>query len=105
MYTQAQIGNAGERIVSAALLSMNYRTNLDTRQAGSTDIEALGARVSLLVQVKTALQPAVPADLSRDEIRNITSRAKLGYQAWQAKVTVNADLQLVGKIEWTRLDV
>jgi len=105
MYSQAQIGDAGEQIVNSWLVQNGYKTNLDTRQPGSTDIEAVGTKALLLVQVKTAMSPSTPADLSSDEVRNIKSRAsRLGYQAWQAKVTVNSSLQLVGEIQWKRLD-
>lgn len=105
MPTGVEIGGAGERIVDAALAAMGYHTNLNTRQPGSTDIEAAGSQVSLLVQVKTAVAPAVPSDMSSDEVRNIKARAaKLAYQAWQAKVSVDGNLKLVGEIVWKRLD-
>ena len=105
MYSQAQIGSAGEKIVNSWLVRKGYKTNLDTRQPGSTDIEAGSPKTSLLVQVKTAMSPSTLADLSSDEVRNIKSRAtRIGYQAWQAKVTVDSDLRLIGKIQWKRLD-
>jgi len=105
MHSQAEIGAAGERIVNNWLIGNNYKTNLNTRQPGSTDIEAVGPKASLLVQVKTALSPSTPADPSSDEVRNIKSRAaRLGYEAWQAKVTVDANANFVGKIQWQRLD-
>lgn len=104
-YSPAQIGAAGEQIVDSSLTSKEYKTNLNTRLPGSTDIEAVGTKDSLLVQVKTAMSPSTPVDLSSDEVRNIKSRAaRLGYQPWQAKVIVDANLNLVGDIQWMRLD-
>jgi hypothetical protein len=104
MLATADIGNSGENIVNSWLLGKNYKTNLDTRQPGATDIEAVGGSASLLVQVKTAVSPSTPADLSSDEARNIKSReSRLGYQAWQAKVVVDTQLRLVGEIKWQQL--
>ena len=104
-YSQAQIGATGEQIVNEWLISKGYKTNLNTRQPGSTDIKAVGSEASVLVQVKTAMSPSVPSDLSPDEIRNIKSRAaQLGYQAWQATVTLDPSLSLLREIEWKRLD-
>lgn len=105
MYSQAEIGGAGERFVNSWFVRKGYETNLDTRQPGSTDIEAVSSKTSLLAQVKTAMSPSAPADLSSDEVRNIKSRAtRIGYQAWQAKVTVDSNLRLIGEIQWKRLD-
>ncbi|MBA7696222.1 hypothetical protein ES703_104865 [subsurface metagenome] len=104
-HSQAQIGAAGEQIVDSSLTSKRYKTNLNTRLPGSTDIEAVGSETSLLVQVKASMSPSTPADLSSDEVRNIKSRAtRIGYQPWQAKVTVDANLNLVGEIKWKKLD-
>ncbi len=104
MFTATEIGLAGERIVNVWLVDNGYSTNLDTRQPGSTDIQASGQKTNLLVQVKSAITPNVPADLSSDEVRNIKSRAsRLGFQAWAAKVVLDSQLRLIGKISWTQL--
>lgn len=105
MYTTVQIGTAGEHVVNNWLTQNGYKTNLDTKLPGSTDIEATSTQTSLLVQVKSAMNPSAPSSLSSDEMRNIKSRAKrLGYQAWEAKVTLNSHLQTISQIQWRRLD-
>src|SRR5258708_39296993 len=104
MSTQVKTGQAGEHIVARELAAKGYRTNLDTKGPGSTDIEARGTNASLLVQVKTAVSPNAPAGLSSDEERNIKSRAaRLGYQAWEAKLQVDSGLSMVGTIAWRQL--
>jgi hypothetical protein len=105
MLTSSAIGAAGEKIVTAALTRMGYSCYRNTQQAGSTDIEATSSTKNLLVQVKTSVYPDVPADLSGEERRNITSRAtRLGYEAWQAKVQINDNEELVGQINWLKLN-
>ncbi len=105
MATQVQVGQAGEQIVGSALTGIGYRTNIDTKTPGSADIEARGTAASLLVQVKTAVYPNEPANMSSDEERNIKSRAtKLGYEAWEARVQVNSLMKLLGQIRWRKLN-
>ncbi|MGA7725908.1 MAG: hypothetical protein WCA95_11565 [Opitutaceae bacterium] len=100
----AEIGNIGERYVEQWLTSKGYKCNRNTQLPGSTDIEAHGSPTSLLVQVKTAVSPNVPAVLTADENKNITARAaKLGWQPWLARVTIDAKNQLVGEILWLQL--
>jgi len=104
MATQVEIGSAGERIAAAALQQKGYKTNVDTKAPGSTDIEARGTGNSILVQVKAAVSPNAPTSISSDEERNIKSRAsKLGWGAYEAKVQLDGRLQLVGDIQWRKL--
>ena len=105
MTTQVNIGQTGERIVGIYLQQKGYRTNVDTKLPGSTDIEAIGNTTSLLVQVKSAILPNTPVSLSSDEERNIKSRAaNLRYEAWEAKVQLDNKLSLVGEIIWRKLN-
>jgi len=105
MATQAEVGRAGEHAAARVLGDKGYQTNIDTKAPGSTDIEARGTNVSLLVQVKTAMTPGLPAGISEDEERNIKSRAaRLGWEAWEAKVQVDSRLALVGQITWRKLN-
>ena len=93
--TTTQTGNVGERLVALWLAEHGYSTNIDTKAPGSSDIEAGGNTKSLLIQVKSAVQPSVPDTLSTDEVRNITSRAaRLGFEAWEAHGT--EDLKSIG---------
>ena len=104
MMSSVDIGSIGERIVAQELVSKGYRTNVDTKLPGSTDIEAKSSAANLLVQVKTAVSPNQPASLSSDEERNIKARAtKISYQAWEAKVQLNESYKLIGKIVWRKL--
>lgn len=105
MATPIEIGQAGERIVVQWL--RNYRFTIqgwDTQSPGSTDIEAESSKAHILVQVKSAADPNEPPSLSSDEERNIKSRAtRIGAEAWEAQVQLNASLQLVGEIQWRKL--
>lgn len=102
-------GNVGERLVAHWLSGNGYATNIDAKAPGSTDIEAhildaKGSAKSLLVQVKAAKQPNSPKPISSDEERNITSRAaRLGFEAWEAQVTLDDRLRQVGEIQWRKL--
>ena len=98
----AQIGQYGEQHVAAWLRQKEYAVNQNTRLPGSTDIEADGQE-SILVQVKTAVSPDEPAYPSSGEIRNIKSRASnTNRTAYVAQVKIDANGQLVGKINWTK---
>ncbi len=105
MATQVDIGQTGERIVARALADKGWRTNIDTKAPGSTDIEARGTNGGLLVQVKTATSPNKPAGISSDEERNIKSRAaKLRWDAYEARVQLDANGRLIGAIGWRKLN-
>jgi hypothetical protein len=102
--TPAEIGSIGEGHVTAWLQSRGYSCYRNTQLPGSTDIEANG-QVGLLVQVKTAVYPLPPAELSNEEQRNIVARAnRSGRQAWLARVNINNVGSLVGQINWKRLN-
>lgn len=101
----AEIGNYGERHVTAWLKEKGYQCYRNTQQPGSTDIEARGAQANLLVQVKTGLSPNEAPSLPGEEKRNIASRAtKLGYQAWLAQLQINVQGGLLRDIQWTKLN-
>lgn len=102
--TAAEIGQIGEKIVAKWLRDKGYTVSQNTKQPGSTDIEADGTSRKLLVQVKTAVSPNTLSGLTSDEERNIKSRAaSLKRQAWLAQVTLNTDYTLKGSIAWTEL--
>jgi hypothetical protein len=99
MAEAVDIGTCGEQIVVNDLKRKGYNVKWDTKGPGSTDIEAHGEPNSYLIQVKTAVIPNEPADLSSDERRNITSRAaRLRYIPRLAKVRLYPNGMLFGAI-------
>lgn len=103
--TPAEIGNYGERYATTWLKNNGYQCYRNTQQPGSTDIEARSDKTNLLVQVKTGLTPNKAPNISSDEMRNISSRASnKGYEAWLAQLQINEQGQLVGQIQWKKLN-
>ena len=101
----AETGDRGERYVVAELEQKGYRCHHDTKGSGATDIEARSNEYNLLVQVKTGTQPNAPGELSSAEIAAIKARAaRLGWQAWSAKVSLDARGAMLGAIGWTKLN-
>ncbi len=76
MATATTSGNVGERIITRWLAEHGYSASINTRGPGATDIEARGNSKSLLVHVKSAVQPNSPAPSPSDEVLNITSRGR-----------------------------
>jgi hypothetical protein len=104
MAATVQVENVGERLVIGWLAERGYSTNLDTSIPGSTDIEARGRQVNLLIQVRTAESPNTPSPMTPDEERILKSRAgRLGFEPWEARVQLNQHLQQVGDIQWRKL--
>ena len=105
MRTQVEIGRAGEAAVVSKISANGYTvTKWDTKAPGSTDIEAVGGAMKLLIQVKTSVAPGVPDSLSSDELRDIKSRAtKIGALAYEANVTLREADLAVADIAWRKL--
>src|ERR1700739_1168024 len=104
MLTAGQIGKVGEVYVSNWLAAKGYSGICNTQLPGSTDIEANGYPTSLLVQVKTAVWPNLPAEVSPAKVKAIVARAtKANRQAWSARVQINDAGELLGEIAWKRL--
>lgn len=103
--SSSNIGHEGERCVVNELRSIGYEhTNWNTRLSGSTDIEAWTDNGNILiVQVKSAVYPNRPAELTAEEERNIVLKAKrLGGEAYLAQVQLDLRLNQVGRIRWTK---
>ena len=94
---------AGERAVVTWLENKGFViVKWDTRSPGLVEIEAKSKK-PLLVKVRTAVHPEDPPSMSDDEEREIKSRAaKIGGEAWEAKVQLNPNLKLLGKIKWRK---
>lgn len=103
-YSPTDIGTAGEMHTAAWLEANGYATNVNTKLPGATDIDAWNGTTRLLVQVKTAVQPGIPAGLTNAEVQAITPRAgRIQAQAWSAHVTVDSSLRLMGTVSWRKL--
>jgi hypothetical protein len=104
MTATTDVEEIGERLVAQWLIDKRYSVKVDTNVPGSADIQATCNKVNLLVHVKTAVFPNVPACSSVEEKGNIKSRAtRLSYEAWEAKVQLDANFELVGNIIWRKL--
>jgi hypothetical protein len=105
----ADIGRIGELYVVASLRGQDFKVKHDTRLPGASDIEARSAGANRLVQVKTALTPNHPDELSPEETQKIKTRAaRLGWQAWLAQLTIDANGKAIlnadgSGITWKRL--
>jgi Holliday junction resolvase-like predicted endonuclease len=104
MPTPKEIGTAGEGYVVEHLKGKGYTIDKrDTHASGLADIEAHREKQKMLVLVKSAITDE-PSNLSAKEQRDITSRAKTrGAVAWEAKVILNANLDIIGDIRWREL--
>ncbi len=105
MPTPYEIGNAGEGYAVEFLKGKGFTIDKwDTHASGSADIEAHSKESKILVQVKSAITDE-PSDLSAEEQRNIKSRAtRIGAIAWEAKVILNTNLDIIGDIRWRQLN-
>ena len=99
--TTVEIGNAGEQHVEHFLQSKNYQTVIrDTKQAGSTDITANGIRV----QVKTAVVPEEPSEVTEAEKTAIKNKAAVTHaEAWLAYVQIKNNKELNKPIRWVKV--
>jgi hypothetical protein len=104
MYTHADVGHTGEHIVTNWLSEKGYVTHLLSKGPDAIDIEAQGQISKLLVQVRSAIEPELPKSLSNnDEIRIKSHAVALGYIPWEAKIQLDNELRMIGKIQWRRL--
>jgi len=105
MATVQEVGRAGEAHVVEQLHGRGFKIQAwDPISPSASDIEALGGKLHVLVQVKASVSPHDPKFLSGEEAAAMKVRAvELGAEAWQARVTMNNDLTLKGKIAWRRV--
>jgi hypothetical protein len=105
MPTPYEIGRAGEGYAVDDLKRKGFTIDKwDTHASGLGTIEAHEVGEKMLVLVKSALSDE-PSDISAKEQRDIQSHAaKTGAVAWEAKVIVNTNLDLIGDIRWRQLD-
>lgn len=98
---------AGERSVVTWLENKGFMiVKWDTESPGTKNIEAKSgsARTRLFVQVRTSVHPEDPPSLTSGEEADIKSRAaKIDAEAWEARVQLDINLHLLGKIRWRKL--
>jgi len=104
MPTPHEIKKAGEGYTVEFFKGKGFTIDKwDTHTLGSANIEAHSKEGKILVQVISAVTDE-PSDLSAKDQRNITSRAKrIGAVAWEAKVIVNPNLDIIGDIRLREL--
>ena len=75
----------------------------DTHTLGTANIEAHNKESKIRVQVISAITDE-PSDLSAKDQRKVTARAKrIGAVAWEAKVILNPNLDIIGDIRLREL--
>ncbi len=105
MLTPADIAEYGENHVEKWLEANNFQCYQSHQHQGVKDLEARNPEMSLLVHINTGLEPRQPKDLTEIESHSICSRAMtLGFDAWCAKVMIDAHGDLVGDIEWVKVN-
>ena len=105
MSTQQEIGKAGEGYTVEFFKGKGFTIDkLDTHTMGTANIEAHNKEGKILVQVISAITDE-PSDLSAKDQRNVKLRAtRIGAVAWEAKVILNSNLDLIGDIRLRQLN-
>ena len=104
MPTSHEIAKAGEGYTVEFFKGKGFTIDKwDTHTMGSANIEAHNKEGKILVQVLSAVTDE-PSDLSAKDQRNITLKAtRIGAVAWEAKVIVNTNLDIIGDIRLRQL--
>ncbi len=98
------IGRIGESWVVSHLAKLEFTIKHDTKLQGPADIEAIKPEHHLLIQVKTALEPNEPADLTAEDAASLQVRAKaLSAIPLLAQLVVNKKGQRVGPIRFSEV--
>lgn len=106
MPLSTEIGQIGEKLVAEYLKNVKgyHKVIQNTKGPGATDIEAIGTKIRLLVQVKTAVLPNEPSCLTSDEENRIKSRAaSMSAEAWEARVMLDSQHKPTGQFKWRKL--
>ena len=103
--TATDIGQEGEAAVVRSLGAGGWTiSNWDTQGAGATDIVAHKNGSGILVQVKTALSPNLPASPGPLESALIRARAaRNGYTPWLAQVVLSPLGLAAPRIQYNRI--
>jgi hypothetical protein len=105
MPTPHEIEKAGEGYTVEFFKGKGFTIDKwDTHTLGSANIEAHNKEGKILVQVTSAITDE-PSNLSAKDQRNVKLRAtRIGAVAWEAKVILNSNLDLIGDIRLRQLD-
>jgi hypothetical protein len=104
MPTPHEIGKAGEGYTVEFFKGKGFIIDKrDTHTLGTANIEAHNKEGKILVQVISAITDE-PSDLSAKDQRNVKLRAtRMGAVAWEAKVILNTNLDIIGDIRLREL--
>ncbi|MDZ4286451.1 MAG: hypothetical protein U0984_00740 [Prosthecobacter sp.] len=114
MLTPTDIADYGERHVEKWLTGRNFHCHKAPHTAhghghhqanhNSVDLEARNPELNMMVHVRTALAPHTAHELTEGEQHGLSSRAMMmGYEAWFARVQIDAKGELAQEIQWTKL--
>lgn len=105
MLTPTDIAEYGEKHVEKWLEENNFSCYHSHQHHGAKDLEARNPEMNLLVHVNTGLDPKHAPELSENEAHGLCARAMtLGFDAWLARVMIDRQGDLIGEIEWTKLN-
>jgi len=102
------VARVGEGIALRDLLLKGFtiqKWNTPQESPGKSDIEVVEpvTEKHILIQVKSAIEPNMPEDLSSDLENALKLHAsQCGAEAWEAKVQLNERLS-EGKVSWRQL--
>ena len=105
MIATLEVGEVAEACVVDALRKLGFTiVQPGARSTGAKVIEAWKARQRIVVHVNTTVSPAAPPSLTFEEEQSLRRRAtRAGGQAWEARVFLGPDLELV-QVEWRPLE-
>ena len=105
--TSPDIARVGEGIAIRSLFDKGFTilkwNPPDQLPGGDIEAEDATRKRRILVQVRSDVEPNVPASLSSNEEADLESRAMNGgAEAWEAKVQLHSSLQS-GSVTWRQL--
>ncbi len=104
MSTAVESHNLALRSVAYWLRLRGYTPTVLSKEPDKLILEGKGNTRSLLVQVKSAVQPGEPEKLTPDEERELIEQAaQLGCEPWEIRVQFDPPLRRAAMSEWRKL--
>ena len=105
MIATIEAEEVAEQYVAAGLRKLGFTiVRAGARASVGSFIEAWQGRQRVVVRVNTTVSPGEPRSLTLEEEQDLWRRAKrTGGRAWEARVFLGADLELV-QLEWRPLE-